>query len=168
METSGDSTWKWRSRRSLAAIKLFHGKTDEALDVLNQLVERYPDTPYIDEVQFRRGEMLFLRKNYNDAETAYTDVVEFGAESRFYEQSLYKLGWSQFKLAWHEDSLGSFFELLDRKVGDIEIQDGDNKFEELSRANQELVEELIRCGQSAATSSFIQACMNLPVSLGPP
>ena len=30
--------------------------------------------------------------------------VDFGAESRYYEQSLYKLGWSQFKLAWHEDS----------------------------------------------------------------
>ena len=75
------------------------GRMDEALDVLDELVTRYPATPMIDEVQFRRGEMLFLRKRYNPAEQAYRAVIDFGAESRFYEQSLYKLGWSQFKLA---------------------------------------------------------------------
>ncbi|MDX1508595.1 MAG: tetratricopeptide repeat protein, partial [Woeseiaceae bacterium] len=120
------------------------GKTDEALEVLNTLVDRYPDTPLIDEVQFRRGEMLFLRKNYNDAEVAYQAVRTFGPESRFYEQSLYKLGWAQFKLAWHEDSLHPFFELLDRKIGDIELQDGDDQLAGLSRAEQELVEDTFR------------------------
>jgi TolA-binding protein len=120
------------------------GRTDEALDVLNELVAKYPDTPLIDEVQFRRGEMLFLRKNYNDAEMAYRDVVAYGDGSRFYEQSLYKLGWSQFKLAWHDDSLAPFFELLDRKIRDIELQEGDNRLEQLSRANQELVEDTFR------------------------
>jgi tetratricopeptide (TPR) repeat protein len=34
------------------------GRTDDALVVLNDLVRRFPDTPKIDEVQFRRGEML--------------------------------------------------------------------------------------------------------------
>jgi TolA-binding protein len=120
------------------------GRTDEALEILNELVARFPNTPLIDEVQFRRGEMLFLRKQYNDAEMAYQDVIAFGPSGKFYEQSLYKLGWSQFKLAWHEDSLGNFFELLDRKISDIEIQDGENKFEQLSRANQELVEDTFR------------------------
>jgi TolA-binding protein len=120
------------------------GRTDEALDILNELVARFPDTPMIDEVQFRRGEMLFLRKRYNEAELAYQDVVAFGPSGKFYEQSLYKLGWSQFKLAWYEDSLDSFFGLLDRKIGDIEIQEGDNKFEQLSRADQELVEDAFR------------------------
>ena len=120
------------------------GRTDEALDILNELVAGYPDTPLIDEVQFRRGEMLFLRRNYNDAEIAYSAVVEYGEESRFFEQSLYKLGWSQFKLAWHEDSLAPFFELLDRKIGDIELQDGDDRLEDLSRAERELVEDTFR------------------------
>ncbi|MEO1246322.1 MAG: tetratricopeptide repeat protein [Pseudomonadota bacterium] len=120
------------------------GLTDEALSTLNQLIARYPDTPLIDEVQFRRGEMLFLRKAYNDAEIAYAAVVEYGEESRFYEQSLYKLGWSQFKLAWHEESLTPFFELLDRKVGDFEFKDGEDRLEGLSRAEQELVEDTFR------------------------
>ena len=120
------------------------GRNDEALVVLNKLVDQYPDTPLIDEVQFRRGEMLFLRKKYNESEMAYSDVVEYGPSSRFYEQSLYKLGWSQFKLAWYEESLDPFFELLDRKISDMQWQEGEYRLEEMSRADQELVEDTFR------------------------
>ncbi len=98
----------------------------------------------LDEVQFRRGEMLFLRKRYNDAELAYNAVIDYGEASKFYEQSLYKLGWSRFKLAWHEDALEPFFELLDRKIGDVELQDGEDRLAELSRAQQELIEDTFR------------------------
>ncbi len=120
------------------------GRTDEALAILDTLVGRYPATPLIDEVQFRRGEMLFLRKNYDDAEVAYREVVRYGNESRFYEQSLYKLGWSDFKLAKYEDSLGPFFELLDRKISDIDIGEGEERLQGLSRAERELVEDTFR------------------------
>ena len=120
------------------------GRTDEALAVLNELVTRYPDTAVVDEVQFRRGEMLFLRKSYNDAEMAYREVVEYGDASRFYEQSLYKLGWSQFKLAWYEDSLSPFFELLDLKLAGVEIGEGDERLATLKRAERELVEDTFR------------------------
>ncbi len=120
------------------------GKTDEALVILNDLVARYPGTPMIDEVQFRRGEMLFLRKQYDDAEVAYQAVMDYGDASRFYEQSLYKLGWAQFKLAWHEDSLEPFFELLDRKIGGLELREGDNRLQGLRRAEREMVEDTFR------------------------
>ena len=120
------------------------GRTDEALDTLNELVAKYPDTELIDEVQFRRGELLFLRKKYNDAEMAYGAVVDYGEESKFYEQSIYKLGWSQFKLSWFDDSLVSFFDLLDRKIGGIELRDGDDRLADLHRAEQEIVEDTFR------------------------
>ena len=120
------------------------GRTDEALDTLNELIAQYPDTSLMDEVQFRRGEMLFLRRDYNGAELAYQDVIKAGESSRYYEQSLYKLGWAQFKLAWYEDSLASFFELLDRKIGDVEIGDGEERLAALTRAERELVEDTFR------------------------
>lgn len=120
------------------------GKTDDALRVLNELVAKYPDTKLIDEVQFRRGEMLFLRKDYSGAEGAYRSIVAKGEGSRFYEQSLYKLGWSQFKLARHDVSLVPFFDLLDRKLSGIDVKDGDNRLEDLGRAERELVEDTFR------------------------
>jgi len=120
------------------------GRTDEALTVLNELVTRFPDTALIDEVQFRRGEMLFLRKDFNGAELAYQDVVAAGESSRYYEQSLYKLGWAQFKLAWYEDGLGSFFELLDRNIADVDIGEGEERLATLKRAERELIEDAFR------------------------
>lgn len=120
------------------------GQNDAALRVLDELVGKYPHTLLIDEVQFRRGEMLFLRRRYNDAERAYQEVVKYGSASRFYEQSLYKLGWSQFKLAWHEQSLTPFFELIDRKIGNIELAPGDERLQSLRRSEQELVEDTFR------------------------
>jgi TolA-binding protein len=120
------------------------GRNDDALAVLDELVHKYPSTPLLDEVQFRRGEMLFLRKDYNGAEQAYSQVVAVGESSRFYEQSLYKLGWSQFKLGLNEDSLDPLFDLLDRKIGGIELKEGDDRLAQLSRPDQELVEDTFR------------------------
>jgi TolA-binding protein len=128
----------------LARAHEISGRTDDALQVLNELVARHPDTAMLDEVEFRRGEMLFLRKQYAAAEDAYGSVVSIGERSKFYEQSLYKLGWSRFKLALHEESLDPFFALLDRKVADVELQDGDQRLAALSRAEQELVEDTFR------------------------
>lgn len=120
------------------------GRMEESLAVLDDLVARYPETDLLHEVQFRRGEMLFLRKRYDDAELAYQDVLGFGESARFYEQSLYKLGWSQFKLAKHEDSLEPFFELLDRRIGGMELAEGEDRLGGLSRAERELVEDTFR------------------------
>jgi TolA-binding protein len=128
----------------LARAYEFDGKTDDALRVLNELAQRYPDTRLIGEVQFRRGEMHFLRKDYSDAMGAYQAVSRFGETSRFYEQSLYKLGWTQFKLAMHKDSLDPFFDLLDRKIYGIDIKEGENRLEDLSRADRELIEDTFR------------------------
>ncbi len=128
----------------LARANEIAGKTDAALQVLDELVARFPDTAIIDEVQFRRGEMLFLKRNYVEAEAAYQSVVEHGAGSRFFEQSLYKLGWSRFKLGEHEQSLEPFFDLLDLKIAGIALGDGDDRLQGLGRAERELVEDTFR------------------------
>ena len=120
------------------------GRNDDALTVLNELIERFPDTLLVDEVQFRRGEMLFVNKRYDDAEAAYQDVRAYGERSRFYEQSLYKLGWSQFKLGIHEDSLSPFFELLDRRIAGLRVGEGEKRLEALSRAEREMIEDTFR------------------------
>lgn len=120
------------------------GETDAALDTLNELIVRYPTTARRDEIEFRRGEMLFLRKRYDEAEQAYQAVIADGVASRFYEQSLYKLGWSQFKLAAHAESLGPFFTLLDRKLTGIDILVPGEPLDALKRADREMVEDTFR------------------------
>ena len=59
------------------------GDPDKAMEVMNRMIVEYPYSRYLDEVQFRRGEMLFLKKRYNDAEQAYDAVVLAVAHRQF-------------------------------------------------------------------------------------
>jgi TolA-binding protein len=114
---------------------------DKALAVLDQLVTKRPNSQWITEAQFRRGEILFSMGRYRDAENAYAAVVRSGADSGFYEQGLYKHGWSLFKQSRGEESAGSFLKLLDRVLtadGKLRARDS------LTRPERELTEDAMR------------------------
>ncbi|MBV8741597.1 MAG: tetratricopeptide repeat protein, partial [Sinobacteraceae bacterium] len=113
-----------------------------ALATLDLIIQRYPRSPQLDEVQFRRGELLFSAKRYAEAEKAYAAVVQQGKASRFYEQSLYKHGWSLFKQSQTEESLPSFAGVLDAKL--IAAGGKPVRIEDLKRADRELVEDTLR------------------------
>src|SRR3984885_10928293 len=93
------------------------GQSEQALATLDRIVKNYPQSRQLDEVQFRRGELLFSAKRYPEAQKAYEVPIARGHESAFYEQSLYKHGWSLFKESQNEESLVSFAALLDAKLG---------------------------------------------------
>ncbi len=119
------------------------GQPEQALATLDTIVQRYPQSPQLDEVQFRRGELLFSAKRYADAEKAYGIVIRHGKTSNFYEQSLYKHGWSLFKQGLTEDSLPSFGGVLDSKLGTAR-NGKTSRIEDLKRADRELVEDTLR------------------------
>ncbi|MBV8342379.1 MAG: tetratricopeptide repeat protein, partial [Gammaproteobacteria bacterium] len=118
------------------------GQPDAALATLDGIVERYPQTPQLDEVEFRRGELLFSAKRYPDAEHAYAAVIARGPGSAFYQQSLYKHGWSLFKQSLTLESLPSFGGVLDRELGASPARSV--RLESLKRADRELVEDTLR------------------------
>jgi cellulose synthase operon protein C len=117
------------------------GQSDAALGTLDRIVQHYPQSPQLDEVQFRRGEILFSNKRYPEAEQAYTAVIAH-PNSSFYQQSLYKNGWSLFKQAKTTESLPSFGGVLDRELGTAPGKSV--KLESLKRADRELVEDTLR------------------------
>jgi len=100
----------------LARAYGIRGEQDKAMDTLNRLVHDYPYSQHFVEAQFRRGEILFVRKQYREAEKAYADVVEGGPGSGFYDQALYKQGWSRFKQSRYRDALDSFVALIDKNA----------------------------------------------------
>ena len=118
------------------------GQTDAALVTLDRIVQRYPQSQQLDEVQFRRGELLFSAKRYPEAEHAYAAVIARGATSSFYPQSLYKDGWSLFKQSLTLESLPSFGGVLDRELGTTPAHAV--RLESLKRADRELVEDTLR------------------------
>ncbi len=92
------------------------GRTEESMAVTERLLEGYGYSKYVDEVQFRRGEYFFTRRQYRDAETAYQAVVSIGPGSEFFELGLYKLGWALFKQDFYEEALQRYMALLDYKL----------------------------------------------------
>ena len=131
-------------RYQLARAYESAAQPEQALATLDALVADYPETPLFDEVQFRRGESLFINKRYGPAEDAYASVVDVGDESVFYEQSLYKLGWARFKQSFLEESFDPFFELLDRKLPEDTEAAPINLDESLTRPERELVADTFR------------------------
>jgi len=128
----------------LARAYELNAQPDKALASLDRLVASYPNSHYIDEAQFRRGELLFSNKAYPQAQTAYEAVIKIGPSSPFYNQSLYKHGWSLFKQGENERSLDSFAGVLDSVLVSKRDPNELIELETLSRPNRELVEDTFR------------------------
>lgn len=111
------------------------GQIDQAVDVLRQLVAKYPGSRHIDESWFRLGEYYFTRKKYLDAEEAYGKVIGIGVVSSFYELALYKRGWSLFKQDMYEMALNDYVAMLDYKVS--QGYDFDQQTNEVERKHVE-------------------------------
>ncbi len=128
------------------------GQTPQALATLDALVARYPQGRDIPEAQFRRGEILFSAHRYAEAQRAYEAVLARGRSgSNFYSQSLYKHGWSLFKLGMNEDSLNSFANLLDLTLVDPRARQRMRPLDALGRADRELTEDTLRVFSIAAS-----------------
>ncbi len=117
------------------------GDSAKATQTLDQLVTRFPDKAHYDEAQFRRGESYFAAQKYAEAEGAYAAVLTLGTASEFYEQALYKRGWSLLKLSRDVESSESFLKLLDRLL----LKDGKVRpASDLSRPERELNDDTLR------------------------
>jgi cellulose synthase operon protein C len=92
------------------------GRTDEAAETMERLIRANPTSAHFDEAQFRRGEYFFTRREYGNAENAYSAILAVGAKSPYYELALYKLGWTFYKQERYEKALDEYMALLDYKV----------------------------------------------------
>jgi tetratricopeptide (TPR) repeat protein len=128
----------------LARAYELDAQPDKALASLDRLVADYPKSRYLDEVQFRRGELLFTAKAYPQAQAAYDAVIQIGMRSAFYSQSLYKHGWSLFKQGENERSLDSFAAVLDTVLVSKRNPAGLIDIDTLSRPTRELVDDTFR------------------------
>jgi cellulose synthase operon protein C len=106
------------------------GQVDIAMQTLDQLITRYPQSRHIDEAQFRRAEYFFTRKKFLDSEEAYQSVINSGEGSEFYELALYKQGWAYFKQDLYEEALKDYIRMLDYKIDNgYDLDNIENKIE---------------------------------------
>lgn len=133
------------------------GDPDAALLTLDRLVADHPDSSYFAEGQFRRGEILFMAKDYTAAERAYAGVIGVGPASPYYEQSLYKRGWALFKRGDHDASLDSFMALLDARLNGS--GNATTTLEMMARPERELLDDTFRV--LAISFSYLDGAQSL-------
>ncbi|CBL46603.1 Hypothetical protein HDN1F_30200 [gamma proteobacterium HdN1] len=104
----------------LAKAYDLNAEPEKALAALDTMAERYPNSPLMDEVQFRRGEQYFVMGNNDKALAAYKQVLKAGPEGKYYENALYKYGWSLYRQGEYEAALTPFITLLDRYLPNAE------------------------------------------------
>ncbi len=113
------------------------GMADESLAALRQLTERFPQSAYFAEAQFRSGEFAFLQEDYLNAEMAYTDVVFAGEAHPLYEKALMKRGWARLKQQLYGDASEDFIGAIKhRQFGNYQTLSASDKndYEEYLRA----------------------------------
>ncbi|MEE4185398.1 MAG: tetratricopeptide repeat protein, partial [Gammaproteobacteria bacterium] len=125
------------------------GQPEQALVTLDRLVRDFPASRYLAEAQFRRGEILFVRKDYFGAAEAFAAVVAVGPQSAYFEQSLYKYGWAEFKQAEYDRSIHAFLDLLNLRLqaagADASAPRAESEaLERMTRAERELVDDTLR------------------------
>jgi outer membrane protein assembly factor BamD (BamD/ComL family) len=127
----------------LAKAYELQGRPNDSLRVLNRIMRDYPDTRYRTEVQFRRGEMYFVLRQYRAAQNAYASVVNGGKDGKFYEKALYKYGWARFKQNDYRQALDAFFTIMDRKQQQGMLA-ADGPAPGLGRTEKELLNDTLR------------------------
>lgn len=142
LEAHPDAPGNDRVLYQLARAYETTGQPEMALATLDDFVRRYPDSPRMAEVQFRRGELLFSAGRYRDAELAYAQVT--AREGEFHQQALYKQGWSLFKQGANDESLPVFARLLDLQLRDASAPQGFRMPGTLARADREITEDTLR------------------------
>jgi TolA-binding protein len=144
----------------LARAHELSGDLETSLATLDQLVQAYPVTRYRDEAQFRRGELLFMLRDYPKSEKAYAVSMQSGNASPFYERSLFMHGWALYKQGRLEDALQSFFGVLDLKLAGRGNQSDLAKLPGLTRADRELVEDAFRV--TSISLANLQGAASIP------
>ena len=138
------------------------GNGDKSLEALTQLVARYPDSKYLVEAQFRRGDYLFVLDQYRESQIAFKYVVENGKSTPFYENAEYMLGWNLFKLSYYDASLLNFASVLDRTMPES------GKLSAVDDSNRALVDDSLRImGMIFSYMDGSQTIENLFTDIGP-
>ena len=91
------------------------GQAEEAQRAYADLVERYPESPYVQEAWVRIGDFAFddVRPGALERAVDAFSKLEARPDHRLYPRALYKLGWTFYRLDEHDRAVQAFAKLLD-------------------------------------------------------
>jgi len=128
----------------LARAQQNSGDVGAAIDTLERLTKRHPDSQLAGDAHFRRAELLFNARRYAEAEPEYKTVMDLADKTPFFESAQYKYGWSQYKQSNYDGALDVFIAILDRELPPGELYDTSAALKNISKSKNDLVRDSIR------------------------
>jgi TolA-binding protein len=128
----------------LARAQQNMGEVDAAIDTLQRLSERFPDSALTHDGHFRRAELLFARGRYAEAEKEYRTVMDLADKTPFFEQAQYKYGWSLYKQSNYEPAIQTFFAILDRELPQGDLFEVEAALEGVDKTKYDLAKDSLR------------------------
>ncbi|NVK37686.1 MAG: tetratricopeptide repeat protein [Gammaproteobacteria bacterium] len=122
----------------LSKVYMLKGDDETALSTLTRLVNDFPNSSLLSEVQYRRGDILFNLERFAEANEAFAYVAMGTKENRFFISANYMRGWSQFKLRAYENALLSFTKVIDERFVDT------TAIVTASKGDKELLDDTVR------------------------
>lgn len=117
---------------------------DKALETLEQLVTKYPDSLYDEEARFRRAEHLFGLRQYKRAEQGYKELLDRYPRTRYGDMAVYKLAWTQLKQEKYIPTITTFMSLLDKLTMTLTMDDLLADMPGIKGAERELIKDIRR------------------------
>jgi cellulose synthase operon protein C len=120
------------------------GETAKAEEALLRLIRDYPQSAYIDDAHFRRGELLFKLGQFDDAAVEYKHVLDLGAATPFFQPAQYKYGWAQYRQSNYEPALDVFLTILSRELPPGPLSDPKTALAGLGAGKKDLAQDALR------------------------
>ncbi|HVT36581.1 MAG TPA: tetratricopeptide repeat protein, partial [Nevskiaceae bacterium] len=120
------------------------GDMDAAIDTLQRLTTRYPNSDVAGDAHFRRAELLFARNRWAEAEAEYKTVMDLADATPFFQSAQYKYGWTRYKQANYEGAIETFGQILDRELPQGELYDPKAALDAVARNKSDLARDSLR------------------------
>ncbi len=126
-----------RIHYQLARAYDYAGEPRVVLEVLTELVDQHPESSFFSEAQFRRGELFFTLGQFDEASTAYKEVIDRGTTDPYFKHALYKQAWALYRSDRIDAAHHHFADLL-------EFLHTPGSMEDVTVGNGELVRDVLR------------------------
>ncbi len=86
---------------------------EEASEMLENLIIKYPNSIHIGDSHFQLGEIYFTLRRYAEAIEHYKEILK-DPNSQYYDTALYKIAWSHLKMLEYSEASEFFIKVTDR------------------------------------------------------
>ena len=97
------------------------GETRSGLRYFEELTEKYPQALYSQQALIYVGEFYFNENKLEKAAEAYDKVLDY-ADSKYFEQALYKLAWTRYRANAYKTAISSFTFILEESARKTKAQ----------------------------------------------